>query len=135
MAEVIDGKNTVLGRLATFVAKELLKGNEVSVVNVEKVIITGSPKKIVGNYLKKRRIGSPHHGPFFPKKPDLILRRTVRGMLPKTSRGRNAFKKLRVYIDIPKDIEKKDMKSIGEKEVKTNFISLGELAKSLGWRN
>ena len=103
MKQVINGKNAVLGRLATYVAKAILNGDEIVIVNAEKVIITGSPKKIIGNYLKKRRIGSPKHGPFFPKKPDLILRRTIRGMLPKTTKGRNAFKKLKVHIYTPKE--------------------------------
>ena len=134
MTTIIDGKNAILGRLATHVAKQLLKNEEISIVNAEKVIITGSPTKIVSDHLKKRRLGSPQHGPFYPKKPDLMVRRAIRGMLPKTKSGRNAFKRLKVYISIPKELEKKELKSIAVKEVKTSFISLEELSKSLGWR-
>src|SRR3989337_1637 len=96
---VVDGKNAVLGRLAGKVAKELLNGEEVAIVNAHKIIITGDRKKILEKYLFRRQIGSPQHGPFFPKKPELIVKRTVRGMLPyKTPKGRNALKKLRVYV-------------------------------------
>jgi large subunit ribosomal protein L13 len=131
---IIDGKNAILGRLATYVAKELLNSKEIVIVNAEKIVITGSPKKIVGDCLKKRRMGSPQHGPFFPKKPDLIVRRTIRGMLPKDKKGRNAFRKLRVYINIPTEFQKSEMSSIAVKELKTNFIRIEELAESLGWR-
>ncbi len=131
---IIDGKNAILGRLATYTAKELLNGNDMVIVNSEKILITGSPKKIVGDYLKIRRIGTPQHGPFTPKKPDLIVRRTIRGMLPKDKKGRNALRKLRVYIDIPPELQKNEIKSIAVKELKSNFIRIGDLAQSLGWR-
>jgi len=132
---IIDGKNAVLGRLASLSAKALLKGEEVKIVNAEKVIMIGDPRGIVVDFLKKREIGSPHHGPFYPKKPDLIVRRSIRGMLPyKTNKGRAAFKKLKVYIGMPKELEKIKMEKIAQKRVHTKFITIGEIAESLGWR-
>lgn len=131
---IIDAKNAILGRMASSVAKQLLQGEEIIIVNAADIIITGNPKQIVGKYLKDRRRGSPQHGPFFPKKPDLIVRRTIRGMLPKTKKARTAFKKLTVYISVPDDLKDKKMEKIAIKEVKVNFISLRELATSLGWR-
>ena len=130
---IIDAKNAILGRLASHAAKQLLKGEEVVIVNSADAIITGNPKQTVSVYLKKRRGGSPQHGPFFPKKPDLIVRRTIRGMLPKTKKGRSAFKKLRVHISVPDDLKGKG-EQIAVKRVKVNFISVGELAKALGWK-
>ncbi|MEM7819678.1 MAG: 50S ribosomal protein L13 [Candidatus Aenigmatarchaeota archaeon] len=130
---LIDGDGAILGRLASFSAKRLLNGERVNILNAEKVIITGNPKRIVANYLKKRRRGSPQHGPFFPKKPDLILRRTIRGMLPKTRKGRNALKRLRAYIGIPEEFKDKKFETMATKEIKTDFITLGNLSKSLGW--
>ena len=44
--KIIDGKNAILGRMASYVAKEALKGEEVVVVNCEEVIITGNKKDI-----------------------------------------------------------------------------------------
>ena len=131
---IIDGKNAILGRLSSHVAKQLLSGKEIVIVNSAYIIITGNPKQIVGKYLQRRRRGSPQHGPFFPKKPDLIVRRTVRGMLPKTKKGRAAFKKLRVHISVPDDLKEKKMEKIAIKNVKIKSISLGELAKALGWK-
>lgn len=131
---IIDGKNAVLGRLSSYVAKQLLNGKEIKIVNAEKIIITGNPKRIVGKYLKRRRIGSPQHGPFFPKKPDLIVRRAIRGMLPyKTGRGRSAIKRLRVFISVPDNLKCKEMMTM-EKEIETEFITIEKLAKSIGWQ-
>ncbi|MBI2076161.1 MAG: 50S ribosomal protein L13 [Candidatus Aenigmarchaeota archaeon] len=128
----VDGKDAVLGRLASSVAKELLKGNEVVIANADKIIITGNPKKILGMYLQRRRRGD-FHGPFFPKQPELIVRRAVRGMLPyKTKKGMAAYKRLRVYTNVPDDI--KEMTSIGTKQVKSDFIYIADLAKGLGWK-
>jgi len=131
---IIDAKNAILGRLASYVAKQLLNSKDVVIVNSADAIITGNPKQIVSKYLKKRRVGSPQHGPFFPKKPDLIMRRTIRGMLPKTKKGRSAFKKLRVHISVPDNLKDKKMEKIAVKKVKINFIYLKELAKALGWK-
>jgi large subunit ribosomal protein L13 len=130
---LVDGKNAILGRLASYSAKQLLKGEEIIIVNAADIIITGNPKQVVGKYLKRRRGGSPQHGPFFPKKPDLIARRSIRGMLPKTKKGRAAFRKLRVHISVPADLKDKKMEKIAVKKVKIKFIYLRELAKALGW--
>lgn len=129
---VIDGDSAVLGRLASHAAKTLLKGEDMVIVNADRVIITGEKKKIVGKYLKLRRLGSPQHGPFFPKSPDMIVKRTVRGMLPyKSPKGRAALKKLRVYAGNPEGF--KNAKSFDIKEIRTDFITVGRLAKQLGW--
>ena len=131
---VIDGKNAVLGRMATHIAQRLLKGEEVSIINAEKIIITGDPASIKKKYHFRRTIGSPHHGPFFPKKTSLIVRRAIRGMLPyKTNKGRAAFKRLRVYTGIPAELSDK-AESIAVKEIKTSYITIEELAKSIGWK-
>ena len=129
---VIDGKNAILGRLASRAAKQLLNGESISIVNAEKIIITGSPQSIKEKYLARRRRGSAHHGPYYPTRPDLIVRRTVRGMLPyKTNRGRNAFKRLRVYVGIPEGTANAEKM---EASIKSNYITVGEVANALGWR-
>lgn len=131
---IIDGTNAILGRMATHVAELLLKGDTIVIVNAERIIITGNRKQITDKYLERRRIGSKHHGPFYPKMPDSIVRRSVRGMLPKSKKGRAVYKRLKVCIGMPKELEGKETKSVAQKEVKTNFITIGNLAKSLGWK-
>ncbi len=133
--KVIDADNMVLGRLASVVAKRLLEGEEIVIVNAEKAVIIGNKYYIINKYIERRNIGSVRKGPYYPKMPDRILRRTVRGMLPmKKSSGRAAYKRLRVYMGIPKEFENCEMEKI--EEAKNNklkgFITLAELSKHLG---
>ncbi|MFA4819329.1 MAG: 50S ribosomal protein L13 [Candidatus Aenigmatarchaeota archaeon] len=130
---IINGKGAVLGRLASYTAKKLLAGEEISIVNAESVIITGNRHEITTGYLVKREVGSPQHGPFFPTKPDLIVRRTIRSMLPyKTNKGRIAFKKLRVYVGTPADMQNGE--SIAVKTIRSSYMTVGDVATLLGWR-
>ena len=48
MVTIIDGEGLVLGRLASTVSKRLLNGEEITIVNAEKIIISGNK-----DYLKK----------------------------------------------------------------------------------
>ena len=79
MAIVIDADKHILGRLSTNIAKRILNGEEVIVVNAEKAIITGDRQVIFNKYLDKYHRGKQTSGPFFPKRADLILKKTVRG--------------------------------------------------------
>jgi len=128
---IIDGKFAILGRVASKSAKALLKGDEVTIINAEKIIITGNPLITKKKYLARRDRGNPFHGPFFPRKPEDIVQRTIRGMLPyKKPRGKIAFKKLRVCVNSPIELKEKpvEMKHV----VKSNYITLGDLAKTIG---
>ena len=44
--KVIDGKGAILGRLASYAAKEALKGEEIVILNCEEVIISGNKQMI-----------------------------------------------------------------------------------------
>ncbi|VVB65448.1 50S ribosomal protein L13 [Candidatus Gugararchaeum adminiculabundum] len=104
---VIDANNGVLGRIAARVAKHLLGGDSIVLVNAEKLVISGDPAVTAEKYLARRRVknkANPEHSPKWPRRPDFLVRRVIRGMLPFYSRrGRNAFKNLRVYIGIPEE--------------------------------
>ena len=133
--KIIDGKNAVLGRLASTTAKQLLAGEEITIVNAEKIIITGSPDVTKIKYLERRSRGSPQHGPFFPTKPDGMVMRAVRGMLPyKTPRGRTAMKKLHIYVGVPEKVANEGMESAANRLVRSDFITVGEAAKTIGWK-
>jgi ribosomal protein uL13 len=106
--KVIDGTETPMGRIATFVAKEALKGDEVVVVNCDKVIITGSRKNIEESFqIKRHRFGSSQKGPKISKTNERIVKRAIRGMLPnfREGRGNIAFKKIKCYNKIPSEFE------------------------------
>ncbi|MEW6070568.1 MAG: 50S ribosomal protein L13, partial [Candidatus Thermoplasmatota archaeon] len=80
---VINAESAVLGRVASKVAKLLLNGEEIAVVNAEKAVITGPKKRTIMEFKEKRKIGyRPRKGPYWPRMPDRILKRAVRGMLP-----------------------------------------------------
>ncbi len=133
---IYDAENQILGRIATRIAKDLLRGEKVYVVNCEKAVISGDPKKIIETYLQKIRRGDPKKGPFFPRTPEGIFRRTVRGMLPwKKAKGRKSYKNLRVFIGVPEELKKKEFKKVEDadvKKLKCKFIYLGELSTMLG---
>ena len=74
---VVDGTNLIAGRVCSNVAKLLRKGNRVSIVNCEKIMISGKKASIIGEYedfLKISSIIHPRHGPFHPRRPDTIIK-------------------------------------------------------------
>ena len=80
MVTIIDGDGLLVGRLASNVAKRALAGEEIAVINAEKAIISGNRARVLNNYKQKRQRGSREGGPFFPRRPDHILKRTIRGL-------------------------------------------------------
>ncbi len=86
---VVDATNHVVGRLASIVAKWALEGRRVVIVNAEKAVITGGDFNMVLNWYKTRisewltHYNPEKAGPKIPRKPDRILRRVIRGMLPR----------------------------------------------------
>ncbi|AIU69795.1 50S ribosomal protein L13 [Thermococcus eurythermalis] len=137
---IINAEGLILGRLASKVAKMLLEGEEVVIVNAEKAVITGNREDIFAKYKQRTELRTrtnPRRGPFYPKRSDEIVRRTVRGMLPwKTDRGRKAFKRLKVYVGVPKEFEGKELETISEAHMSRlatpKYVTVGEVAKFLG---
>ena len=134
MTTIIDASGAILGRLSTHTAKRLLKGEEIAVVNSEKAIISGKKTAIKNRYKEKREVGTYRKGPFYPRMPDMIVKRTIRGMIPyQTPHGRTAFKRLKCYIGVPKEFEGKKFESIKSAEKQpVDFVTIEELSKSLG---
>lgn len=129
--KVLDGKNAVLGRIASFAAKEALKGEEIKIVNCEQVIITGNRKFIEKEFQGKReRVGSGQKGPKVSRTSEKIVKRAIRGMLPdhREGVGRNAFKRILCYKGVPEEF--KDAKKITfNHEDKLKYIEVKELTK------
>ncbi len=115
--KIIDGTNAVLGRLASYVAKETLKGEEVVILNCDKVIITGNQKTTEREFLEKRsRFGHSQKGPKHIKTSERIVKRAIRGMLPnhRFGRGREAWKRVMCHNKVPKEFEDKKMIKAGK---------------------
>ena len=136
MTAIIDGSGATLGRLSTNTAKRLLKGEDIAIINSEKVIISGKKSTILARYKQKREVGTYRKGPFFPRMPDQIVKRTIRGMIPyQTPHGRTAFKRLKCYISIPEEYEGKKIEKIKEAEKQpVDFVTIEELSRLLGAR-
>jgi len=134
MQNIIDAQGAVLGRLGTTVAKRLLNGEEIAIVNSEKAIILGKKAEIKQRYKQKREVGTYRKGPFFPRMPDRLVKRSIRGMIPyQTPHGREAFKRLKCYIGVPTEFEGKSFETI-ETAVKkpAEFMTISELSQALG---
>lgn len=137
---VIDGEGHVAGRLASVIAKRLLRGERIVVVNAEKIVITGKKKRVLNKYLKKisewRTYYNPERrGPKYPRTPDRIFKRIVRGMLPyKRPKGREALKRLKVYVGVPseyRDLEKKKIDDALFKNEYVPYVTLGQIYEEI----
>lgn len=136
---IYDATGVVLGRLASVVAKKLLEGHTVEIVNAEKAVISGNKRLIIEEYLRKTKIKTktnPRRGPFYPKRADRIVKRTIRGMLPwKKTRGREAYKRLLVYIGVPDHINQEHIHTPPGVRTIDDFryrlITVGEVADRL----
>lgn len=109
---VVDAESVVLGRLATQIANVLRgkhkpvytpsvdTGDFVVVVNAEKIALTG--KKVADKVYYSHSgfpggIKSATAGELLAKKPEELIRKAVKGMLPKNKLARHMLKKLKVY--------------------------------------
>jgi large subunit ribosomal protein L13 len=129
---VLNAENCVAGRLASIVAKRLLKGEEIMLINAEKARVNGNPEAIRAFFDEKIKRGDPYHGPFYPKTSERLLRRIIRGMLPfHKPRGREAYKRLKVYSAVPDELKNEKAEVIGKalSKKETKFVYLGDIAK------
>jgi len=131
--KIIDGQGAVLGRLAVHAAKLALKGEEVRILNCDKVIITGNRKSNIEKYAeRRRRVGSTQRGPKHSRDLDRVVKRTIRGMLPdhRQGRGKEAYARIKCYVGTPKELESEADKAekfkTGEK---VKFSKLKEVIK------
>merc|ERR1711998_704709 len=106
---VIDARGHLLGRLASFVAKEALLGQKVMVVRSEDIVISGS---FIRNKLKllmkrnKRMNPNPKKGPFHHRSPADMFARVVRGMIPhKLYRGSAPFQRVKCLEGVPEPFD------------------------------
>lgn len=137
---IIDATDLILGRMASFVAKRLLEGEQVTIVNAERAVISGRRKATLDGYdawLEIRNLVNPRKGPFHFRRPDDLVRRTVRGMLPfDKPRGRDAYRRLRVHVGVPPEFRGRKLESVPgaslERLGTKRFIRIAEISKHLG---
>jgi large subunit ribosomal protein L13 len=135
---VIDGEGLILGRMASIVAKRLLAGESVNIVNAEKIVVSGDKQMIIIKKKEFLNVGGHEKGPVHYRQPHRIVRRTIRGMLPhRKAHGREAFRRLKVHIGVPEDFEEAELEKM-EKYHSSNlnrrFVTIGEIAENIGWK-
>jgi len=109
---IIDATDVVLGRLASHAATILRGKNKatytphmdmgdfVIIVNADKVVLTGNKaaqKKAYRHSGYPGGLTATTYTDLLEKNPERAVEKAIRGMLPKTSLGRDQFRKLKVY--------------------------------------
>merc|ERR1711935_758076 len=142
---VIDGRDHLLGRLASIVAKELLAGQKVVIVRCDEMVVSGSlvrNRVKYAQFRKKRMNTNPSRGPFHFKSPAMMVWRTIRGMVhQKTARGQDALTRLSTFDGIPAPYDKQQrvvvpaaLRAIRIKPGR-QYTIIGTLADSIGWKH
>lgn len=137
MVTVIDGKGMILGRLGSDVAERIMNGEEIVVINAEGIVVTGERDMIFADYKARVDRGdtTKRKGPFYPRRADLLFKRSVRGMIPwtKTS-GREAYRRLHVFVGTPKQFADADLCEVecATKKITGKYTTLGAISKFLG---
>ena len=133
----VDAEGLILGRMCSKVAKKLLNGEEVVILNAEKTILSGEKKSKVAEAKQFLEVGAPERGPFHYRRPDKIVRKTVGGMLPtKQPKGKNALARLRVYMGVPIEFKNQKTETLTDAQatkLKGPKLTLAELAREIGW--
>ena len=138
---VVDATDHIAGRLASNVAKLLIQGNRVSVVNCEKIMMSGTRSNQIKEYREFLEINSIinyKHGPVHYRRPDTVMAKMIRQMLPydRKPSGKEAHQRLRTYIGSPKEIkslEKIKFEKAMIRKTPSNYTALGELCRVIGW--
>lgn len=135
---IVDANGLILGRMASIVAKRLLGGERIDIVNAESAVVSGKRLQVIKERKAFLEVGGRGRGPVHWRKPNTIVRRTIRGMIPyRKGRGREAFRRLRVHIGVPEELAKSETESITEAHVSRlggRYVTVGEIAENIGWK-
>merc|ERR1712224_499644 len=140
---IVDARGHLVGRLASKVAHELLRGQKVVVVRCEQLVLSGSlfrNKLTFHEFLRKACNTNPRRQFKHFRSPSRMFWRSLRGMTPhKTARGKAALSRLKVFegIPYPYDVRKRMVVPEALKVVRIKShrktCLLGELASHFGW--
>ena len=136
-AKVIDADGLIVGRMASNIAKRLLEGEQVVIVNAEKAVLSGRRRSKTAEAKEFLDVGGVGRGPFHHRRPDRMVRRAVKGMLPiRQPKGVQAYRRLQVFIGVPDNLKGQKMETLTNSQAKKltcAYFTVGELAKGIGW--
>jgi large subunit ribosomal protein L13 len=129
---IMDATDAVLGRLASHAAKQALLGKEIIITNCNDIIISGRKTSTIKEYEQSRaRHSSSLKGPHFPKIPEKLVKRTIRGMLSyRQKRGSDALKRILCYNTVPPEYENSKKISL-KNDPKLKSITLKKLSEKI----
>jgi large subunit ribosomal protein L13 len=134
---IVDATDMIAGRLATYVAKQAILGNEMRVINSEKAVISGKRAVVFDDFLHRIHMGTPRKGPFIQRMPDRLLRRIIRGMIPhEMPKGKEAYSRVLCYVGVPEEFAGKEAvkHEAAHKSKLPNYqyVTLYEISKRIG---
>lgn len=116
-----------------------MEGQEVIILNISKAVISGHKKDTVARAkvkLSTRTLASQDKGPKHFRRPETYAKRALRGMLPhKIPKGKNAYKRVKIYSDIPEEYSDKQYQRISTADaskLKCRYILLEDLSREIG---
>lgn len=136
--KIYNGEGVLLGRIASLAAKDVLLGEEVKIVNCDKIVISGEKTNVFAKERQKiMRGGYPLKSQVHSRMPEMLVRRTIRGMLPwKKARGREAYRRVLCYRGLPAEFADQKMIVIEDASVKKlptlKYVTIGQVCKQLG---
>ncbi len=136
---IIDATNLIMGRMASFAVKKALLGEDVEIINCENAVITGNKKATIKNYLERLERGSRTKGPFNRRRPDMFVKRAIRGMLSyKKENGKKALKRIKCYIGIPEKLKDKKTEKIAKMDISKlevmKYAKVNDICNVLGMK-
>ncbi len=143
--KLVDASEQIMGRMCSQIAKYILLGEHVVIINSKDCVISGRRNMILAKYVHLRRdirnASNPRRGPFHGSRPDTFLRQKIRFMLPKNQRGRDAFHRVHVYIaGIPKakknkylDNEPIIFKNASADRLSRKYVTIEDVCMNMGW--
>jgi len=150
---VVDAEGQILGRMSSQIVKLMKqvikegKEAEVHIVNSEKAVVSGPWNRVINGYkllFTVRTLWNPEkQGIRRPRNPARIVKRTIRGMLPKNATGRTMYKSIKAYVGYPEEIkamvEKGQARLVKFKEadvsrLKGKYVTVLEIAEAMGWK-
>lgn len=136
---IVDATDLIFGRAASKIAKMLLEGEEIVIINAEKFILNGNPKYILERFKQRRswrNKANPEKSPHYSRVPHLLVKRMIRGMLPRDKfTGRQAFRRLKVFTGNPDNLQGVTFEDVKIKDKGKPHIYIYELCNKLGWSN
>ena len=138
----IDATGHIAGRLCSRVASEILRGKRIVVLNAEKAVLSGKRDTVIAEWKQRLELGSkvnPIYGPLHPRKPDNIVWRMVRGMVPKTKpSGKTAMNRLRVYMGVPEKyvgVKTRKFDDAMARRPIPQYVTIAQISKNIGWND